>query len=120
MYGKQHTEEAKKLMSKPKIGEKNGMYGKQHTDDTKRLMSEKLSGEKNSFYGKQHTQETKRLMSEKAKRRNNSPTSKKVIVGEQIFNSASEAARYFKISNGTASYRCRNNIKSWSWLTSFS
>ena len=37
MYGKAHTEEAKRLISKP--GEKNPMYGKTHSDATKALLS---------------------------------------------------------------------------------
>jgi len=116
MYGKKHNEESKKKMSKPQFGEDNGMYGKKHSDETKKKMSEKLTGEKNSFYGKKHSDETKKKMSEMAKKRSGSPTSKRVIVGEQIFNSGSEAARFFEISIGTASYRCRNKIKGWSWL----
>jgi len=66
--------------------------------------------------GKIHSDETKKKMSQKAKQRNGSPTSKKVVVGNQIFNSACDAAIFFNISNATASYRCRNNIKGWSWL----
>jgi hypothetical protein len=79
-------------------------------------MSEKLSVEKNPFYGKKHSDKTKNKMSEIAKKRNGSPTSKKVLVGDQIFNSASDAAKFFKISVGTASYRCRNTIKGWSYI----
>ncbi len=37
MYGKAHTEEAKRLISKH--GEKNPMYGKTHSDATKALLS---------------------------------------------------------------------------------
>jgi group I intron endonuclease len=116
MYGKTHSSESKKKMSRPKSGKDNGMYGKKHSDETKKKISENLKGEKNPFYGKKHSDETKKKMSEIAKKRNGSPTSKKVLVGDQIFNSASDAAKFFKISVGTASYRCRNKIKGWSWL----
>jgi len=116
MYGKQHSYESKMKMSRPKFGQENGMYGKQHTEETKKKMSEKLSGENNPFYNKQHSDETKKKMSEIAKKRNESPNSKKVIVGDQIFNSATEAASFFNISIGTATYRCRKNIKNWSWF----
>jgi len=116
MYGKKHSEESKKKMSRPKYGKDNGMYGKKHSDETKNKMSEKLSVEKNPFYGKKHSDKTKNKMSEIAKKRNGSPTSKKVLVGDQIFNSASDAAKFFKISVGTASYRCRNTIKGWSYI----
>jgi len=116
MYGKTHSEESKKKMSRPKSGKDNGMYGKKHSDETKKKISENLKGEKNPFYGKKHSDETKKKMSEIAKKRNGSPTGKKVLVGDQIFNSASDAAKFFKISVGTASYRCRNKIKGWSWF----
>lgn len=117
MYGKKHSDESKKRMSKPKFGQDNGMYGKKHSEETKKKMSDKLIGESNPFYCKKHSDETKQKMSEVAKKRKGSPTSKKVSVGDLIFDSATEAARYFNISVGTASYRCRNNIKNWSWIT---
>jgi group I intron endonuclease len=116
MYGKKHTDESKKKMSNPKFGQNNGMYGKKHSEETKKKISDKLIGEANPFYGKKHSEETKQKISETAKKRKESPTSKKVSVGDLIFDSASEAARYFNISVGTASYRCRNNIKNWSWI----
>ena len=116
MYGKKHSDESKKKMCNPKFGQDNGMYGKKHSEETKKKMSNKLIGECNPFYGKKHSEETKKKMSEIAKKRKGSPTCKKVSVGDLIFNSASEAARYFNISVGAASYRCRNNIKNWSWV----
>ena len=47
--GKKHTEEAKRKMSKSKLGKNNPMYGK--------------IGNKHHFYGKNHTLETKRKIS---------------------------------------------------------
>jgi group I intron endonuclease len=41
MYGKTHSEEILKLISKP--GELNPMYGKQHSDETKKAISLKMS-----------------------------------------------------------------------------
>ena len=116
MHGKKHSDTSKQKMGREQFGDKNGMYGKHHTEETKNKMSEKLSGDKNPFYGKKHSEDSKKKMSEIAKKRNGSPTSKKVIVGDQIFNSATEAALFFNISIGTATYRCRNNIKNWSWF----
>jgi group I intron endonuclease len=116
MYGKKHSEESKKKMSKPQFGDKNGMYGKKHSEESKKKISDNLSGCKNPFYGKKHSEENKIKMSVIAKMRITSPTSKKVIVGEVIFISASDAARFYNISIGTASYRCRHNIKNWSYL----
>lgn len=83
------------------VGDKNGMYGKNHSNETKMLMSEKAknrsdktldrmseaaknrnytdtgkaalsarsTGARNNMYGKNHTADSKKLMSEKAKRR---------------------------------------------------
>ena len=116
MFGKHHTEESKKKMGKPKDGEKNGMFGKNHTEESKKKLHDKMLGNKNPFYGKKHSEETKNKLSDIAKKRISSPTSKKVLVGDDIFNSATEAAKYFNISIGTASYRCRNNIKNWTYL----
>ena len=45
------------------FGELNGMYGKSHTEEAKRKMSENRKGltcdEKNGMYGKRHTEEAK-------------------------------------------------------------
>jgi group I intron endonuclease len=41
MYGKKHTEESLKLISKP--GELNPMYGKLHSKETKGKISDKVS-----------------------------------------------------------------------------
>jgi group I intron endonuclease len=41
MYGKKHTEETLKLISKP--GAQNSMYGKLHSEETKNKISDKLS-----------------------------------------------------------------------------
>jgi len=120
MLGLRHSDKTKKEFSLNRkgklIGAKNGMYGKKHNEESKKKMSKPQFGEDNGMYGKKHSDETKKKMSEMAKKRSGSPTSKRVIVGEQIFNSGSEAARFFEISIGTASYRCRNKIKGWSWL----
>jgi hypothetical protein len=116
MYGKQHTEDSKKKMSKPQFGDKNGMYGKKQTEETKKKMSESLSGEKNSFFGKQHTEDSKKKMSESAKKRKTNPNSKKVSVNGLVFNSASEAARFFNLSTSTISYRCREKTLNCFWV----
>lgn len=50
-------------------GEKNSMFGKSHTDETKKKMSKAVESSNNGFYGKKHLPETKVLMSEKAKGR---------------------------------------------------
>ena len=52
MYGKHHTDEARRKMAGMKKGEKNPMYGKHHSAGTKEKMSKKLSGENSPAYGK--------------------------------------------------------------------
>lgn len=54
-YGHKHTEEAKRIMSKKKIGKRKGVENNFYGRDA--------SGEKNPFYGKQHSQESKQKMS---------------------------------------------------------
>lgn len=116
MYGKKHTEDAKKKMANPQFGDKNGMYGKKHTEDTKKKMSQILSGENNPFFGKKHNEDTKKKMSELAKKRKTNPNSKKVSVNGLVFNSASEAARSLGLSISTISYRCRKKILNCFWV----
>ena len=40
------------------------MYGKKHTEEAKRKMSVAHKGEKHPFFGKKHSEETRRKMSE--------------------------------------------------------
>lgn len=69
MYGKNHTEEAKKKISEQLKGEKNHnygkkgilnpLYGKKRTDE----FINSMLGERNPMYGKNHSLETKHTMS---------------------------------------------------------
>lgn len=73
--GYKHTEEHKRKLSILFSGENNMFYGKQHTDETKRIIGEKnrtrFKGtrlkEENPFYGKKHSEETLNNYSEKRK-----------------------------------------------------
>jgi len=74
MYGKTHTEEARKILSEIKknknTGQENSFFGKHHTKETKQKFSEiakQRIGEKNPFFGKHHTEETKEKLREKIK-----------------------------------------------------
>ena len=99
MYGKHHTEEAKKKISELTKGCNNPMYGKHHSEEvkqrlrelhqgshlseeTKQKLSEMRKGENHPFYGKHHSEETRQKLS-KAKigkyRGKNSPHAKKII-----------------------------------------
>lgn len=61
-FGKHHSEEAKKKMSKAK-------KGRHLSEEHKRKLSAAQKGEKNHNYGKQLSDETRKKMSESAKRR---------------------------------------------------
>jgi len=52
MFGQNHTEESKTIMSEVKKGENNPMFGKNHTEETKTIMSDIKKGEKNPMYNK--------------------------------------------------------------------
>ena len=77
MYGKHHTEEAKRKLSEARKGENNPMYGrsgenapnyrKQWSDESRQKLSIANSGENHAMYGKHHSEETKRKMSESRK-----------------------------------------------------
>lgn len=51
MYGKHHTEEAKRIISE---ANKNKVV----SQETRDKLSKTVSGEKNGMYGKKHTEET--------------------------------------------------------------
>ena len=74
MYGKTHTEAARKKISEIRknknTGEENSFFGKHHTKETRQKMSKIAKnriGEKNPFFGKHHTEETKEKLREKIK-----------------------------------------------------
>ena len=74
-FGKKHTKESKKKMSKSKLGKYKGedspRYGKHHSEEAKKKMSEvklgKYKGEDSPRYGKKHTEETKKKISDSKK-----------------------------------------------------
>ncbi|EEK70136.1 hypothetical protein bcere0007_54090 [Bacillus mycoides] len=72
-YNRKHTPEVIQYLRKKcaNYGEANGMFGKNHTEEYKRLKSEMMKGrydgEKNPFYGKTHSEETRRIISKKNK-----------------------------------------------------
>ena len=70
MYGKKHTDEAKRKQREANLG-------KHPTEETRKKMSESRIGEKNIMFGKQHSDETKKKISDANKNENN-PRAKKV------------------------------------------
>ncbi len=63
--GKCHTDETNQKNREARLGENNGMFGKKHTAETKRKMSKNNIG----MLDKEHSTETKKLMSDSAKNR---------------------------------------------------
>ena len=92
--GFHHTQEAKNKMSKAKKG--------------------KYTGEDNHFYGKHHSEETRNKMSKNHAnfKGGNHPNSKKIICLQDnlIFNSLSEASKYYGISQATLSSHLVKNF----------
>jgi len=71
MFGREHSEESKKVMSEKKIGvfagEKHPLFGKHHSEETKEKMRQKAVGRPSARKGKKHSEESKKLMSEMKK-----------------------------------------------------
>lgn len=111
MYGKTHTEEARKKLSEIKknknTGEENSFFGKHHTKETKKKISEiakQRIGEKNPFFGKHHTEETKEKL--RVKRYGIIPTNaKEIIIDDITYISITEAGRQLNICTPTILWR---------------
>ena len=98
MYGQNHTEESKTIMSDAKKGEKNPMFGKNHTEETKIIMSDAKKG-KPKVEGSGSPSQAIEVTDIK----NNTTTS---------YDSMGEAARALNIPNFTIiSYYIKNNPK---------
>ena len=121
MFGRHHTEDAKKKVSiankgrvlseehKKKIskankgklcGSKHPNYGKHLSSETKNKISNSVKGENNGFYGKRHTAETKEKLSIARSGKNNN-NSIRVTCDNIIFNCISLCADYCGIKKKT-------------------
>lgn len=133
MYGKSHTEETKKKLSKSHKGkyhtketknkisnsikkEKHPLWGKCHTEESKRKMSDTqlkkdIRGEKHHLYGKSHTEESKKKMSENHCNYSgkNNPNAKSIIciTTKKIFKTIKDGATHYNI-NTTSISKCLN------------
>lgn len=95
MYGKSHTESAKLVMSVRAKERPSVLKGRKLSTEHRRQLSEnakKRTHDKNPFYGRRHSEKTRKLLSNKNK--GNIPSNAlKIIIGDVIYSSASEAAR---------------------------
>lgn len=117
MYGKNHSEETKKLMSEKLKGRIPWNKGKTHSEESKQKMSEKAKTRtnKNGMLGKTHTEETKKKLSEMNSGENYSRFSGYYITPWGKFSSASDAVKNSPVefSSWTINRWCRkdNNKK---------
>ena len=107
MYGKTHTEEARKIFSEVHKGNTYTKV-KKASEETKKKLSEiiknKNTGEENPFFGKHHTEETKQKIREKNKG-NIPPTAKEIIIDDITYISIAEAGRQLNICTPTILWR---------------
>lgn len=109
MYGKTHSEEARKIFSETHKGNSH-RTGKKASEKTKKALSEVAQlriGEKNHFYGKHHTEETKQKISEKGRGRISKKTIK-IIVDNKEYISMTEASRQLNIPIPTILWRLKS------------
>jgi group I intron endonuclease len=106
MYGKTHTEEARKIFSEVHKGN-TYCKGKKASEETRQKFSEIAKnriGEKNPFFGKHHTEESKEKIREK--RCGIIPTNaKEIIINDITYISIAEAGRQLDISSPTILWR---------------
>ena len=107
MYGKTHTEEARKIFSEVHKGN-TYTKGKKASEETRQKFSKmrknKNTGEENPFFGKHHTEETKQKIREKNKG-NIPPTAKEIIIDDITYISIAEAGRQLSICGTTILWR---------------
>jgi len=124
MFGKTHTEEARKNISEKNTGVSKNM-GFKHSDETRKKHSENaklrtgdknpfyktgktLVQEKNQFYGKKLSDEAKNNISKKNKDKKHPETSKKITIDNINYNSLSEASKKLNIHITTISWRIKS------------
>lgn len=135
MYGRTHTEDVKKKISKinkgrklseetkSKIsesikGENHPWWGKSHSEETKRKISENhadMSGKNNPMYGKHHSEETKKKISENAThlKGKDNPISKSVIciTTKKVFYTINDAMKEYGIKGTSDIGHCCHGYK---------
>lgn len=117
MYGINHTEHAKKLMSDAHVGR---IYRTGHTlsDEHKQLISNFAKiriGELNPFYGRQHREDVRKKISETKKAQKLLPPNiRKVSIDGNIYESLTDASRKLNISPALMLYRLQSDKEKYS------
>lgn len=109
MYGRKHTEEAKRKMSEANKGNQNAKGAKWSVEQRAKLsqVASERTGDKNPFYGKAHSEETKQLLSKK-KKGQLPPNTKKVVIDNKVYVSATAASKDLGVAVATITNRIRS------------
>ncbi len=134
MFGKKHTHESKKKMSKSSTGEKNHWYGKKFSDEHKRNLSnslkncKKLKAPRPNSQGKNVTKTVRKKISDSLKKYYKASGKKIRICGKQNhrskpvfanfkqFDSMTEAANILGVSPSTIAYRINKKITGYCFI----
>lgn len=113
MYGKTHTVEARKKISEANTGQARNRGIRKSAEGRANIKAgaiARASAEEyvNPFAGKSHTAEAKQRMG--AANVGRRPTNaRRVKIGKEIFNTVKEAARHYRVANGTICYRLKSD-----------
>ena len=119
-YGRRHTEETKKKMSKTQREKGKGRgTGRKHTEETKRKIS--LNHARCPSYGmlgKKHSKEAKKKLSKARKGKytgKDSSRARAIIVDNKRFDTRKEAGEFLNVSAPTISNRIKMNVTGYSY-----
>jgi group I intron endonuclease len=102
MYGKKHTDESRRKISKNHAdfsGEKNPMYGKKHSPESIDKMSKAKLGKSSNKWLKEAREKNSKHLKERWKSGKMKPKqSKRVYIDGQEFDSAKDAAKQLSVS----------------------
>lgn len=119
MYGKTHTESARKKISKAQKGNQYAKGAVRSEEQRKRLseVASARTGVANPFYGKSHSDETKEKIRQANKGRL-PPNTLKVKVGKKVYESATAAAKDIGCSVASIGNRIKNpNFPEYSYVS---
>ena len=101
------SEEDRANLSKKFSGQNNGMFGKTHSEEAKKAMSENrrdYTGSENPFFGKEHSLDTKLKLRQAATKR-----AKPIVIDGVEFPSIKEATRQLGINKSTIANRIKSS-----------